>query len=131
MNKEKADKDRLNSEPFHRDCYMNGRCKEYRVCPMSVIEKLLSGKWKILILWYLSSNTLRFTDIKKRLPQVTQKMLTMQLRSLEEDNLITRKVYPEVPPKVEYSLTDTGKKLVPILEMMHSFGAEYLIDKEN
>jgi len=69
---------------------------------------------------------LRFSDIKKRLPKVTQKMLTSQLRSLEEDKLISRKVYPVVPPKVEYSLTEVGKEIIPILEMMHSFGSEYL-----
>lgn len=126
MKKETVDKEIVNNEPFHRDCYLNGKCKEYETCPMSIAEKLLSGKWKILILWYLSSNTLRFSDIKKRLPQVTQRMLSIQLKSLEEDNIITRKVYPEVPPKVEYSLTETGERLVPILELMHSFGADYL-----
>ncbi|WP_346868860.1 winged helix-turn-helix transcriptional regulator, partial [Clostridium sp. UBA5119] len=73
---------------------------------MVVVQNLLSGKWKLLILWYLSYGTLRFSDIKKRLPKVTQKMLTSQLRSLEEDKLISRKVYPVVPPKVEYSLTE-------------------------
>ena len=93
---------------------------------MVVVQKLLSGKWKLLILWYLSYGTLRFSDIKKRLPKVTQKMLTSQLRSLEEDKLISRKVYPVVPPKVEYSLTEVGKEIIPILEMMHSFGSEYL-----
>lgn len=93
---------------------------------MVVVQNLLSGKWKILILWYLSYGTLRFSDIKNRLPNVTQKMLTSQLRSLEEDKLISRKVYPVVPPKVEYSLTEVGKEIIPILEMMHSFGSEYL-----
>lgn len=93
---------------------------------MVVVQNLLSGKWKILILWYLSYGTLRFSDIKKRLPKVTQKMLTSQLRSLEEDKLISRKVYPVVPPRVEYSLTEVGKEIIPILEMMHSFGSEYL-----
>jgi len=91
---------------------------------MVVVQNLLSGKWKLLILWYLSYGTL--SDIKKRLPKVTQKMLTSQLRSLEEDKLISRKVYPVVPPKVEYSLTEVGKEIIPILEMMHSFGSEYL-----
>ncbi len=95
---------------------------------MVVVQNLLSGKWKLLILWYLSYGTLRFSDIKKRLPKVTQKMLTSQLRSLEEDKLISRKVYPVVPPKVEYSLTEVGKEIIPILEMMHSFGSEYLDD---
>jgi len=93
---------------------------------MVVVQNLLSGKWKLLILWYLSYGTLRFSDIKKRLLKVTQKMLTSQLRSLEEDKLISRKVYPVVPPKVEYSLTEVGKEIIPILEMMHSFGSEYL-----
>lgn len=93
---------------------------------MVVVQNLLSGKWKLLILWYLSYGTLRFSDIKKKLPKVTQKMLTSQLRSLEEDKLISRKVYPVVPPKVEYSLTEVGKEIIPILEMMHSFGSEYL-----
>jgi len=93
---------------------------------MVVVQNLLSGKWKLLILWYLSYGTLRFSDLKKRLPKVTQKMLTSQLRSLEEDKLISRKVYPVVPPRVEYSLTEVGKEIIPILEMMHSFGSEYL-----
>ncbi|PRR78078.1 HTH-type transcriptional activator HxlR [Clostridium liquoris] len=110
----------------HEDCYMSEKCEKYDVCPMALVQKLLSGKRKILILWYLSNKVLRFNDIKKRLPDVTQKMLTQQLRSLEEDKLIFRHVYPVVPPKVEYGLTELGKKVIPILEMMHEFGAEYL-----
>jgi len=98
---------------------------------MVLVQQLLSGKRKILILWYLSGKVLRFNYIKKRLPDVTQKMLTQQLRSLEEDNLIYRKVYPVVPPKVEYGLTELGEKIIPILEMMHGFGAEYLEIKCN
>ncbi|GBF33641.1 transcriptional regulator [Desulfocucumis palustris] len=105
---------------------MKEKCLKYDICPMILVQNIVSGKWKILILWYLSYNTLRFNDIKKRLPYVTQKMLTQQLRSLEKDNLIFRKVYPVVPPKVEYGLTEVGKKIIPILEMMHGFGAEYL-----
>ncbi len=105
---------------------MKEKCIKYDICPMVLVQKIVSGKWKILILWYLSYNTLRFNQIKKRLPYATQKMLTQQLRSLEEDNLIYRKVYPVVPPKVEYGLTEVGKKIIPILEMMHGFGAEYL-----
>jgi len=93
---------------------------------MVLVQQLLQGKRKILILWYLSGKILRFNDIKKRLPDVTQKMLTQQLRSLEEDHLIFRKVYAVIPPKVEYGLTELGEKIIPILEMMHGFGAEYL-----
>lgn len=110
----------------HNSCHMSDKCIRYKVCPMVLVQQLLSGKRKILILWYLSSKVLRFNDIKRRLPDVTQKMLTQQLRSLEEDNLIYRKVYPVVPPKVEYGLTDLGERIIPILEMMHGFGAEYL-----
>lgn len=112
----------------HEQCHMKEQCQKYEICPMGLVQKIVSGKWKILILWYLSYNTLRFSDIKNKLPNVTQKMLTQQLRGLEEDKLIFRKVYPVVPPKVEYGLTDLGKKIIPILKMMHSFGAEYLND---
>jgi DNA-binding HxlR family transcriptional regulator len=114
------------NEPLHQQCYMKGQCVKYDKCPMVLVQDLLTGKWKILILWYLSYKNLRFSDIMKRLPQVTQKMLTMQLRSLEEDKLIFRKVYPVIPPKVEYGLTEVGKRIMPILEMMHSFGSRYL-----
>lgn len=110
----------------HDNCHMKDKCLKYDVCPMVLMQNMIAGKWKILILWYLSYNVLRFSDIKKKLPDVTQKMLTQQLRSLEEDKLIYRKVYPVVPPKVEYGLTDIGKRVIPVLEMMHDFGAEYL-----
>lgn len=79
----------------------------------------------------MSYNTLIFSEIKKKLPNITQKLLTQQLRGLEEDKLIHRKVYPVVPPKVEYSLTDVGKKIISILKIMHGFGAEYLNDGLN
>ncbi|MDW7674381.1 MAG: helix-turn-helix domain-containing protein [Bacillota bacterium] len=108
---------------------MRHQCQQYEICPMVLVQNLLAGKWKILILWYLSFSELRFMELKKKLPNVTQKMLTQHLRSLEEDKLISRKVYPVVPPKVEYSLTEAGRKIVPILQMMHSFGAEYLREK--
>ncbi len=112
----------------HEQCYMREQCLKYDICPMVLVQKLVSGKWKIMILWYLSYSTLRFSDIKSRLPHVTQKMLTQQLRSLEGDHLIFRNVYNVVPPRVEYGLTDMGRRLIPILEMMHGFGAEYIRD---
>jgi len=106
------------------------KCEEHHknsgLCPMVIVNKILSGKWKILILWYLSSGNLRFSELKSKLSNVTHKMLTAQLRSLEEDKLIFRKVYPVVPPKVEYGLTEAGKNFIPILEAMHSFGQEYM-----
>ncbi len=110
----------------HESCHMRDKCTKYDICPMVLVQNILSGKRKIMILWYLSYAELRFNEIKKKLPDVTQKMLTQQLRSLEEDGLIYRKVYPVVPPHVEYGLTELGKKIIPLLEMMHSFGADYL-----
>jgi len=110
----------------HETCYMSEECLKYDTCPMGLVQKLLSGKWKILILWFLSAKVSRFNDIRKKLPNVTQKMITQQLRSLENDHLIFRHVYPVVPPKVEYGLTDLGRRIIPILELMHTFGVDYL-----
>jgi DNA-binding HxlR family transcriptional regulator len=110
----------------HEECHMKDTCVQYAICPMDLVQHLLSGKRKLIILWYLSYKVLRFSDIKRRLPDITQRMLTLQLRSLEEDKLIFRKVYPVIPPKVEYGLTDNGRKMIPILEMMHQFGSSYL-----
>jgi DNA-binding HxlR family transcriptional regulator len=114
----------------HEECCMKEQCVKYDVCPMLLVQDLLSGKRKILILWYLNYKTLRFSEIKRRLPDVTQRMLTLQLRSLEEDGLILRKIYPVMPPKVEYSLSEKGKRIIPILKMMHHFGSECLAEKE-
>ena len=109
----------------HHKCHMSHSCAKYETCPMTLFHKLVSGKWKILILWYLSSGSLRFGEIKKKLPEVTQKMLTNQLRSLEEDGLVSREVFPVIPPKVEYSLTEMGQKMIPVLEQMYNYGVDY------
>lgn len=111
---------------FHDLCHRKDMCAKHETCPMVLVHKIISGKWKLLILWYLTPGRLRFSEIKRKLPKVTQKMLTNQLRSLEEDGLIYRKIYPVVPPKVEYGLTDIGQKMYPILEQMYSYGIEYL-----
>lgn len=110
----------------HEDCFMTETCRQDDICPMVLAYKLLSGKRKIMILWLLSNKVLRYNEILKRMPDVTKKMLTKQLRSLEEDHLITRHVYPSVPPKVEYEITEIGRRIVPIMEMMHQFGASYI-----
>ncbi|MFZ5969347.1 MAG: winged helix-turn-helix transcriptional regulator [Bacillota bacterium] len=94
-------------------------------CPMVLTQNLIGGKWKMVILWHLSKGTKRFSELKRVIPAITQKMLTQQLRELESDVLIERTVYPVVPPKVEYSLTDNGRKLMPIFEMMCRWGVEY------
>ena len=95
------------------------------ICPVETTLDLIGGKYKALILWHLSSGTLRFNQLQK-LITATPRMLTLQLRELENQGLIDRKVYPEVPPKVEYSMTDLGRSLMPILTTMRDWGAEYL-----
>lgn len=97
---------------------------EYR-CTVAVTLDIIGGKWKSLILWHLSFKTLRFSQLQRRLNKITQKMLTQQLRELEQDGMINRKVYPEVPPRVEYSLTEMGESVVPILKMMCQWGKDY------
>jgi len=94
-------------------------------CPVEVTLSLLSSKWKILIIRELLTGTKRFSEIKRTLPGVTQKMLTQSLRGLEEDGLIERKVYPVVPPKVEYSLSKLGWDLAPVIDTMRKFGTQY------
>ncbi len=95
-------------------------------CEKELTLSVIGGKWKLIILWILGTEgTKRFSELKKRLPRITQKMLTNQLRELEEDRLIERKVYPEVPPRVEYSLTEHGESLMPVLQMMYEWGKNY------
>ena len=94
-------------------------------CPVEVTLLLLSNKWTILILRDLLSGTKRFGELKKSLSGVSQKVLTANLRSLEEKGIIEREVYPEVPPRVEYTLTDLGKTLEPIIDSMHAWGEFY------
>ena len=95
-------------------------------CPVETTLELIGGKYKALILWHLSAGKLRFSELRKRISSATPKMLTQQLRELESQNLIHREVYPVVPPKVEYSLTETGRSLMPILIAMRDWGTGYL-----
>jgi len=97
-------------------------------CPVEAAIDVLGGKWKPLILWSLRYGTLRFSQIEDELPEITQKMLTKQLRELERDGLVTRKVYAQVPPKVEYSLTKPGEALMPIMDMLCAWGREHMGD---
>lgn len=106
-------------------CILNIKNKEY-ACTFEIAIDLIGGKWKPIIIWHLGTKgTRRFNELKKLLPKITQKMLTQQLRELEDDRLVERKVYPQVPPKVEYSLTDLGESLMPILRMMNDWGEKY------
>ena len=94
-------------------------------CPVETTLMLIGDKWKVLILRDLMHGTMRFGELKKSIGTVSQKVLTAQLRDMEEKGLLTRKVYAEVPPRVEYTLTDTGYSLKPVLDAMWAWGADY------
>ena len=98
-------------------------------CPVGATLDLIGGKYKALILWHLAKSKLRFSQLNKLIPGATAKMLTQQLREMEAQDLIHREVYPVVPPKVDYSLTDLGKSLMPVLIAMRDWGSEYLHKK--
>ena len=91
-------------------------------CAMDITMDFIGGKWKTVVLWYLKGKTLRFGEIKKQIPDITEKMLSIQLKNLEEDGLIKRKVYAQIPLKVEYSLTDFGNTLIPVLNAISKWG---------
>ena len=94
-------------------------------CPVETTLQLIGDKWKVLIIRDLLTGTKRFNELMRSVSGITQKVLTSHLRAMEAAGLVNRKVYPEVPPKVEYSLTDTGRSLKPILDSMVDWGIEY------
>ncbi|WP_134704576.1 helix-turn-helix domain-containing protein [Ammoniphilus sp. YIM 78166] len=103
-------------------------CAKEFSCEKELTLAVIGGKWKMLILWYLGKEgTKRFNELKALMPNITQRMLVNQLRELESDFIVHREVFPVVPPHVEYSLTDRGKTLMPILEAMYEWGKEYKI----
>ena len=109
-------------EKFETENIKNNR----RICGINYTQKILAGKWKITIIWLLKNEAKRYSEIKKFLSNISQGSLTKQLRELEEDEIIGRKIYPEVPPRVEYFLTEKGKRLTPILDLMEEFGNFYI-----
>ncbi len=95
-------------------------------CPVTTALSVIGGKWKVIILWHLKEGGVkRFGELQRLVRGISQKMLTQELRDLEESGLVSRKVYPVVPPKVEYSLTETGWSLKPVLEQLCEWGSEY------
>ena len=99
--------------------------RDLPACPVETTLMLISDKWKVLILRDLMPGTKRFSELKRSVGHVTQKVLTAQLRQMEESGLVTRTVYPEVPPRVEYSLTELGRSLKPVLDAMWDWGENY------
>lgn len=98
---------------------------DYENCPIEAALDVIGGKWKGVILNRLQGQTRRFNELKRTIPRITQRMLTTQLRELERDKLIRRKVYPEVPPRVEYSLTPKGESLKPVLSALLQWGQNH------
>ena len=99
--------------------------EEMPACPVATTVALIGSKWKLLILRNLMARPWRFNELKKDLNGVSQKVLTDSLRSLEEDGIVTRTVYPEVPPRVEYALSDLGESMRPIIDVLQRWGLEY------
>jgi DNA-binding HxlR family transcriptional regulator len=95
-------------------------------CPVEATLGVIGGKWKVVILFWLKDQTLRFGELRRKIPGVSERMLTQQLRELEEHGIVHRQVYPEVPPKVEYSLTDYGRTLRPITDRMCEWGKRHM-----
>ncbi len=101
-----------------------------QLCAVDYAFKRIGGKYKGMILWHLNANTvLRYGELRRTVPHITTKMLTQTLRELENDNLIDRKMYYEVPPKVEYSLSDTGRELIPFIEHLYHWGKKQMANE--
>ncbi len=99
---------------------------DYLKCPIATTQQVVGGKWKILILWYLREASMRFGELQRKLPGITQAMLTAQLRELERSGMVHREVFAEVPPHVEYWLTPLGDAFRPVLESIQQWGRQYI-----
>ena len=106
-------------------CKIDGEIKE-SLCPVCLTQRVFRGKWKIVIIWLLRERAMRFSELKSSIFHITQAYLSNQLKDLESDNLVIRKSYDEVPPRVEYSLTEEGRKFVSVIETINNWGADYL-----
>ena len=102
---------------------------KHPMCPAEFTLNVIGGSWKVPILYHLANEAKRFSMLRRDLPRITQKMLTQQLRELERDGVVHRKVYPQVPPKVEYSLTETGRTLLPVVSVMCKWGSARMSGK--
>jgi DNA-binding HxlR family transcriptional regulator len=100
-------------------------------CDLSYAISKIGGRWKLQILGTLEKGTFRFSDLKKKFPMITERMLTLQLKNLEKDGMIKRTVYPEVPPRVEYTLTDIARELSPVLHQLSAWAAKKKLTEKN
>jgi len=98
----------------------------FGVCPFATAQRVLSGKWALLVLHYLSQRTMRFGELQRTLPDMTQATLSKQLKEMEHSGLIVRRAYSQIPPKVEYSLSDIGRRFMPVLDALEDWGNQYI-----
>ncbi|WP_312352751.1 winged helix-turn-helix transcriptional regulator [Aminipila sp.] len=105
---------------------MESKKELFGICPFVTSQKVLTGKWSLLIMYHLSEGPVRFNELQRRLPNLTQATLSKQLKALEADGLIHRKEYPQIPPKVEYSMSEIGRKFKIVLESLEDWGNEYI-----
>ena len=110
---------------------MTEKQNNLKLCPVSVTQNVLMGKWKLGILWIVGQKTRRFNELQRLMPKVARGVLTQQLRELERDQLVHREVYREVPPKVEYSLTEAGKSFIPVMMRIMEWGVGYIRETAN
>ena len=96
------------------------------LCPVRTAQKIVEGKWKFVILYYLSLNSTRFNELCRLIPNISHGVLSLQLKELEKAHMINRKVFDEIPPKVEYSLSETGEKFLPVMNILIDFGKDYI-----
>jgi len=99
------------------------------ICPMHNVMNVLGGRWKIALLYFVHQKHNRFSLLQKKMPFITTKMLSQQLKELEQDELVIRKIYAEMPPRVEYSLSRKGKSLLPVLEVLYNWGEKHIKQK--
>ncbi len=105
---------------------MTNKVSEYGICPFATTQRVLTGKWALVIIYQLSTGTKRFKELQRLLPGITQTILTRHLRQLENDKIVQRKVYAEVPPRVEYSLTEMGQEFRVVLDAVEKWGLYYI-----
>ena len=105
---------------------MSNKVSQYGICPFATTQKVLTGKWGLVIIYQLSTGTKRFNELQRLIPGITQTILTRHLRQLETDKIIKRQVFAEVPPRVEYSLTDIGKRFRSVLDAIELWGLDYI-----
>lgn len=105
---------------------MQNKVSEYGICPFATTQRVLTGKWALVIIYQLSTGTKRFKELQRLLSGITQTILTRHLRQLEKDKIVQRKVYAEVPPRVEYSLTEMGQKFRVVLDAVENWGLDYI-----